>query len=62
VSSGFMICWRHEITQISAFGISDTIPHRVDHEVQTKNPEQRSSGVFGNETSGSKEVLSGLGI
>ena len=62
MSSVAVIILGREVTQISPFGLSDAIPHCVDHEVQTKNPQRRGERVPGNETSGGKEILSGLGI
>jgi len=52
----------HAINKVSTFGIQNTISHCVGDEVQTKNPESWRTGVSGNETSGGKEILSGLGI
>lgn len=62
MSSELMIYCIDAINQVSTFGIQDTISYCVGDEVQTKNPEPWCTGVPGNETSGSKEVLSGLGI
>ena len=52
----------HAIDKVSTFGIQNTISHCVGDKVQTKNPESWCTGVSGNETSGGKEILSGLGI
>ncbi len=50
------------INKVSAFGLQDTISYCVGDKVQTKNPESWCTGVSGNETSGGKKILSGLGI
>ena len=50
------------IDKVGTFSIQDAIPHCVGDKVQTKNPESWRRGVSGNETSGGKEILSGLGI
>ena len=52
----------HAINQVSTYGLPYAIPHRMGNQVQAKNPEQGYQGVSGNETSRSKEVLSGLGV
>ena len=57
-----MIYYMDAINKISTFGIQDAISYCVGNEVQTKNPESWRTGVSGNETSGDKEILSGLGI
>lgn len=50
------------INKVGTFGIQDAISYYVGYEVQTKNPQPRRASVSGNETSGSKEILSRLGI
>ena len=62
MSSGLMIYYMHAIDKIGTFGIQNTISHCVGDEVQTKNPESWRTKVSGNETSGGKKILSGLGI
>jgi len=51
-----------EVNQIGTFGIQDTISYCVGNQIQTKNLEQGSPGISGNETSGGKKILSGLGV
>ena len=57
-----MIYYMDAIDKVSTFCIQDAISHCVGNKIQTKNPEPGRTSVSGNETSGNKEVLPGLGI
>jgi hypothetical protein len=58
----FMIYYMDAINKVGTFSIQDAVSYCVGDKVQTKNPESWRTGVSGNETSGSQEILSGLGI
>ena len=57
-----MIYCMYAINQVSTYGLPYAIPHRMGNQVQTKNPERGCPGVFENETSRGKKILSGLGV
>ena len=57
-----MIYYMDAINKVSTFGIQNAISYCVGYKVQTKNPESWRTRVSGNETSGGRKILSGLGI
>jgi hypothetical protein len=52
-----MIYCVHAISQVGTFGIQDAISYCVGNKVQTKNPEQGSPGVSGDESSGNRKLI-----